>query len=44
METVQDILVYLAVVAAVFFLVRKYFFKKKKKGNSFCGENDCGCH
>lgn len=36
---IQDILVYILVIAAVAFFVKKYFFKKKNKG---CG-NGTGC-
>jgi hypothetical protein len=38
---IQEIIVYLIVVAALVFLVRKFIWKKKSKKN--CGGTDCGC-
>ncbi|MEE9364029.1 MAG: hypothetical protein V3U92_15615 [Cellulophaga sp.] len=49
MDTLQDILVYIIVLAAFGYLAKKYilpkklFPSKKKKENS-CGTDDCGCH
>lgn len=42
MDTLQEILVYVAVLLAVIFLIKKFFFKKKTAKS--CGEDSCGCH
>jgi hypothetical protein len=43
MWNLQNILVYLALLAALIYLAKKYFFKKKKRSSSGC-ESDCNCH
>jgi len=43
MEILQEILVFITVIAAIVFLAKKYFFKKKATDKS-CGQGSCGCH
>ena len=44
MWNLQNILVYLTLLAAVVYLIKKFFLKKKKGPSSACGETDCKCH
>jgi hypothetical protein len=39
---IQEVLVYITVIAAIAFLCRKFIVSKKSKKN--CGDDDCGCH
>ncbi|WP_083578264.1 FeoB-associated Cys-rich membrane protein [Tangfeifania diversioriginum] len=43
MWELQNILVYLIVLAAVVYLVKKIFMKKKKQNAAGC-DSGCGCH
>ncbi|RIH65052.1 FeoB-associated Cys-rich membrane protein [Mariniphaga sediminis] len=43
MWELQNILVYLIVLAALAYLVKKFFLKKKRNSHSGCDTN-CGCH
>ncbi|WP_281751898.1 FeoB-associated Cys-rich membrane protein [Neptunitalea chrysea] len=42
----QEILVYVSVLAALFYLFYKYNMPKRQKSvkNSGCGKDNCGCH
>ncbi|WP_396172433.1 FeoB-associated Cys-rich membrane protein [Flavobacterium sp.] len=39
---IQNVIVYVLVIAAAFFLLKPLFKRKKSKKN--CGDTDCGCH
>ena len=46
-ETIQTILVFIALAIAVGFLAKKFLWKKPAKANANkqgCGTGDCGCH
>jgi hypothetical protein len=43
MFELQNILVYIILVAALLFLVKKFFLKNKKRNKAEC-EEGCGCH
>ena len=44
MLIIQNLLVYLTVLAAFAWLVKKFFLKKKSSGASGCKGSGCSCH